>query len=729
MFEKLLKMWLLSVLLVAGLLTNAAELKQIELEKFKKLDLTSKIIGKHIARFVPVTVNEDKLPFSFALQKKFAAKNKLPSDWKLTPLIARTTKQIQVTFNIPKDIDLYGGGEVLGPLRRNGTVIDLWNSSNFKYEKFEGCRLYQSHPWVMGVRPDGSAFGILFDTTWRAKLDLGKDGIINFSAAGEGFPVYVIDRKSPQAVMRGLAELTGTMQLPPLWALGYQQCRYSYAPADRVKEIADAFRSKKIPCDVIWMDIDYMDGYRIFTFDPKGFANPAALSKYLHKGGFHGVWMIDPGVKYDPNYRVYQEGTARDLWVRTKENVTFTGDVWPGKCVFPDFTMPLAQKWWRGLYKDFISKNGIDGVWNDMNEPEVFDGPEGSMPGDNWHRGGGVISPGPHLKYHNVYGMLMVKSSREGLLKVQPEKRPFILSRSNFIGGQRYAACWTGDNSSTWQDLKVSIPMSLTLGLSGQPFSGPDIGGFDGKATAKLWGHWIASGALFPFARAHAEKEAPNKEPWVFGKKVENAVRTAIERRYRLLPYMYTLFQQASLDGMPVMRPVFFADSKDRKLRAEQEAFMLGKDLLVIPAWSKNPALPKGIWQDVKLLDGKKEKDNFQCTLKVRGGAILPLGKVVQYTSPEMLSELTLLVVLDKDGRAEGKLYEDAGNGFDYKKGQYLLSTYQAKVKNGRITVSLKNAEGKMQRPERKVKVMVYAGSKVYKGKVLDGGVLRLNKN
>ena len=179
--------------------------------------------------------------------------------------------------------------------------------------------------------------------------------------------------------------------------------------------------------------------------------------------------MIDPGAKVDPNYFVYKSGTENDVWVKTADGKNFHGDAWPGAAAFPDFTSPKVNKWWRNLYKDFLAQ-GVDGVWNDVNEPQINDTPNKTMPEDNLHRGGGKLPAGTHLQYHNVYGFLMVKASREGILDARPEKRPFILTRSNFLGGQRYAATWTGDNGSCWDHLKMSVPMSLTLGLSGQPF-------------------------------------------------------------------------------------------------------------------------------------------------------------------------------------------------------------------------------------------------------------------
>lgn len=250
--------------------------------------------------------------------------------------------------------------------------------------------------------------------------------------------------------------------MPPLWALGFHQCRFTYTPDSRVKEVIDEFRARRIPCDVIWMDIDYMNGFRIFTFDKKNFPDPTGLNDYIHSKDFKAVYMIDPGVKIDKKYFVYRQGTKGDHWVKKSDGKTFVGKVWPGNCVFPDFTNPATREWWGSLYKDFIA-TGIDGVWNDMNEPSVFDSPNKTMPIDNIHMGGGALPRDIHLRYHNVYGMLMVESSRQGILNANPDKRPFVLSRANFLGGQRYGATWTGDNASTWQYLRMSIPMSLNL--------------------------------------------------------------------------------------------------------------------------------------------------------------------------------------------------------------------------------------------------------------------------
>ena len=641
------------------------------------------IVGDGIAKFVPKGFNLSQIP-SFALKAEPQEKGMLPSNWQLYPIMEKKKGHASAYLDVPQGTSLYGGGEVTGPLLRNGQSIKLWNTDSGAYSVDNGKRLYQSHPWVMGVRPDGTSFGILFDTPYKAKLTT-TDERINFETEGELFRIFVIDRESPQAVIKGLAELIGTMPMVPRWALGYQQCRFSYTPASRVIEVADTFRIKRIPCDVIWMDIDYMDGYRIFTFNPQTFPDPAALNRDLHIRGFHSAWMIDPGAKVDSTYFVYKSGTANDVWVKTAQGKEFHGDAWPGACAFPDFTQPKTVRWWADLYKDFLDK-GVDGVWNDVNEPQISNTPTGTMPEDNKHLGGDKIPAGPHLKYHNVYGYLMVKASREGIMKARPQNRPFILTRSNFLGGQRFAATWTGDNASWESHMTMSVPMILTLGLSGQPFSGADVGGFLFNPDANLFGRWMALGAFYPFSRGHACAGTINKEPWAFGQKVEDVSRMALERRYVLLPYYYTLLHEASETGMPIMRPVFFADPKDTLLRAEEQAFLIGENLLVVPEWAQNPALPKGIWRNLSLIPGD-DKDSYQAKLKIRGGAIIPTGKIIQNTNEKSL---------DEKGEAHGTLYWDEGDNWSFKDGNYSFQHFTAiRTADNKVQVKITQKKGK----------------------------------
>lgn len=683
-------------------------------------------LGDGSALFLPDGLTPDHYPTSLALVATPKVTGPLPASWALKPEFSSADGKSRVGLKLPPGTSLYGEGEVAGPLLRNNTDTIFWNTDNSAYARDRGRRLYQSQPWIMGVRPDGTAFGVLFDTTFHSELKT-TDTTLDFVSDGPAFPVVVVDRSSPQDVLRSLGKLVGTMPLPPRWALGYHQCRYSYEPDSRVREIADEFRTRRIPCDVIWMDIDYMDGFRIFTFDPKKFPDPAATNAYLHEHGYHTVWMIDPGVKAEKGYRVFDSGTEADAWIKDgAEDKPFIGNVWPGACVFPDFTRPETRAWWAGLYKDFVA-TGIDGVWNDMNEPAVFDVPDGTMDTAARHRGGDGLPADTEARYHNVFGMLEVRATREGIQAANPEKRPFVLSRSGYLGSHRYAATWTGDNQSTWEQFKVSIPMSLSLGLAGQPMSGPDCGGFQKTATPELWAHWVAVDAFFPFCRGHSDKGTPAKEPWAFGQETETVARTALERRYRLLPYFYTLFEESSRTGLPVMRPVFFADPKNADLRREEQAFLVGSDVMVIPKWAKDLHVPKH-WVPVSLVEGEDAAPNheYQPEVRLRPGSIVPMGGPVQNTDEDSFAGFTLLVCPDEKGEATGTLYEDAGDTYKYQHGDFLRTTYRARKEGDETVVTVESADGQRKRPARGVTVRVVTLSGAHEAKGTDGEAIRI---
>lgn len=669
------------------------------------------MVGEGIVEFVPELFDSTVTPMLILSHDPVKIGEK-PGSWKLEPKFETTDRGVMATVAVPDGTSLYGGGEVTGPLLRNGRKIKMWNTDNGMYMVDGGKRLYQTHPWVLGVRPDGTAFGVLFDTFHKGEL-LTADDRIEFVAEGTPYKTYVIDRNSPQEVLKGLAELTGTIEMPPLWALGYHQCRFSYVPEARAREVATTMREKKIPCDVIWFDINYMDGFRVFTISDKEFPDPKRMNRFLHDNGFKSVYMIDPGVKADENYFVYATGKKDDVFVKDAYGREFHGKVWPGDCAFPDFTRPETRAWWGGLYKDFLA-TGIDGIWNDMNEPSVFDGPGGTMPESCMHRGGGNLPAGRHGMWHNAYGRLMVEASRDGILAAKPDKRPFLLSRSNLLGGQRYAAMWTGDNAASYDHMKLSVPMSITLGLSGQPFNGPDIGGFAGNTEGDLFGNWIGFGAFFPFSRGHASCDTNDKEPWAFGKEVENESRMALERRYRLMPYIYTAFRKAHTDGQPVMAPVFFADPADMSLRAEQQAFLLGTDLLVIPAFAENPSLPSGVWEKLSLVKGDT-KGKYQSELRVRGGSIIPVGRVIQNLNSNPFVPLTLIVCPDENGNAEGILYWDEGDGWSFRDGNYCQLKFNAHREGDKLVVSVSDPEGTYPLDLGKINVEVLSKGKIHR--------------
>ena len=675
----------------------------------------------NIAVFIPANYDASCHQPSPIFVQELVPTAALPHDWRLKPVFSqREGKQI-ATIHVGEGVDLYGTGEVTGPLKRNGRKISLWNIDTPAYGVDGGSHLYQSHPWVMGLRADGSAFGIIADNTWRQTISTDQDVV--FESDGPAFRVVIIERPNVQQLMQALADLTGHMELPPLWSLGYHQCRHTYYPDGRVMEVADLLRKHQIPSDVIWMDIDYMNGYRIFTFNPDGFSNPLRLNDYLHQQDFKTVYMIDPGVKVEEGYFVDDQGTAGDYWVKDKNGQVFEGNVWPGACHFPDFTRPEVRSWWATLYKDFMA-TGVDGVWNDMNEPAIFGQPEGTMPRDNRHLGGEGVTAGPHLRFHNVYGMNMVRASRQGLLLANPQKRPFILSRSNFLGGQRYAATWTGDNLSHPDHLKLSVPMSLTLGLSGQPFNGPDIGGFCENSNGQLVAEWTALGVYFPFVRNHNTKGTVAQEPWAFTPEVLDVCRTAINRRYRLMPYIYTLFREASTTGMPVMRPLFMADSKDLNLRSEDRSFLLGGDLMIRPQWAEHTAMPQQEWQCLEL---EETADSYQCELRQRPGSVIPLANLAQSTATLRTDSLTLLVCVDGEGKAVGQLYEDEGDGFGYREGRYRQTTIEATLRKKQLQVTLRQTDGQLPAVVRTLRIGFVAKGRVQYSPWLHGNDISFN--
>ncbi|MFW5861127.1 MAG: TIM-barrel domain-containing protein [Spirochaetota bacterium] len=683
----------------------------------------SESLGNNIARFYGDAVDPEKLPPSLAFEKPVTVIGPLPEDWKVIPEFKYSKNNYSVLVSIDEGTSLYGTGETAGSLLRNGKITQAYNTDAYAYDD-DSIQLYQSHPWVLAVRGDGSSFGILADTTYRCLIDC--DGKIRFKTRGHPFPVIIIEGKGPQQVLKKLASLTGTMPLPTRWSLGYHQCRYSYYPDKQVRDIASTFREKNIPCDVIWLDIHYMNDYRVFTFHPERFPDPSGLNDYLHGINFKSVWIIDPGIKAEEGYFMYDEGSAGNHWVKTADGSEYHGLWHAGMCAFPDFTRPSTRKWWASKYKAFLEK-GMDGIWNDMNEPAISGVPDKTMPDDNRHAGGGMLPPGPHVQYHNVYGMLMVKATRQGMKDARPNRRPFVLSRANYIGGHRYAATWTGDNVSNWEHLYFSVPMILNLGLSGQPFSGPDIGGFAENATGELFARWMGVGAFFPFCRGHTSSRTIPHEPWAFGKEVEDSCRTALQRRYRLLPYIYTLFHESSKTGLPVMRPVFFANPENTELRDEDHAFLLGTDLLVIPRLSEdgdhNYHLPDGIWREFTLVGEDPSVDPDQPVMKIRGGSIIPLGRVVQSTEENSFSPLTLLVCPDDKGTASGTLYEDEGDGYAYMNGRFRKTVYTASTENGITTVRIGSRSGSMILPDRKVQVIVITkdGPRTAIGKIRGG--------
>ncbi len=407
---------------------------------------------------------------------------------------------IRVWKRLRDDEHVYALGEKNGSLDKRGWKLGgysftMWNSDTFGYDASTDP-IYVSVPFYIVLR-HGVAFGIFLDNTFRSNFDIGHqtEGVLSFGAEGGALDYYFIYGPEPKKVIERYTALTGRMPLPPLWSLGYHQCRYSYYPEKKVRFIADNFRVRRIPADTIWLDIHYQDSFKPFTWDRQRFPDPARMISDLRKDGFHIVTIVDPHPKKEVGYKPYDSGLAGDHFVKNPDSSIYEAPVWPsqaeknpGLSVFPDFSKPAGRAWWGSLYADFVNA-GVAGIWNDMNEPAIFDVPSGTMPLDVRHDNEG--SPTDHREIHNVYGMLMSRSTYEGLLKLRPNERPFILSRASFAGGQRYTALWPGDNTSDWAHLRQSIPLLLGMGLSGFPFVGSDIGGFVEAPSAELFTRWL----------------------------------------------------------------------------------------------------------------------------------------------------------------------------------------------------------------------------------------------
>ncbi|HWD91826.1 MAG TPA: glycoside hydrolase family 31 protein [Verrucomicrobiae bacterium] len=621
--------------------------------------------------------------------------------------------RIQASEQLRDDEHVYGLGEKNGHLDKRGWQLGgneyvMWNSDTYSYDSSTDP-IYVSVPFCLVTR-NGQAHGIFLDNTWRSFFDIGHrtPGLLTFGAEGGDLNYYFINGPSPKDVVERYTALTGRMPLPPLWSLGYNQCRYSYYPESRVRLLADTFRDKKVPADVIWLDIHYQDNYKPFTWNHERFPNPKKMISDLRAQHFHVVTIVDAHPKAEKGYAPYDEGMAGNYFAKNPDGSVFEGPVWPaqadenpGPSVFPDFTKPGARAWWGSLFKGFMD-DGVSGIWNDMNEPALFNTPTGTLPLDVMFDNEG--QPTSQREVHNVFGQLMSRATYEGLAQLRPNERPFVLTRASFAGGQRYAAVWTGDSQTDWASLRQSVSMLLGLGVSGFPFVGSDISGFTGPATPELYARWLQAGAFFPFMRSHTTFGTPDKEPWAFGWQYEEVNRKTIELRYELLPYIYNMMQQASETGLPAMRPLFLEFPEDRSVTGMDDEFLFGSDLLVAPvlvedATARDVYLPQGEWFDYwtgKQYTGGKSI-HLPVTINsipmfVRGGGFIFRQPVVQSTDEMPGKPLRVLVAPATDSKAA--LYEDDGETPGYRKGDFMTRQFHQMRNDGKITVDVSAPEG-----------------------------------
>jgi alpha-glucosidase len=671
------------------------------------------------------------------------------------------------SFRISKIMPLnehyFGLGDKTGPLDRRDQAFDLWNTDAYRFQESTDP-IYKSIPFFLTYKA-GVTLGVLLDNTWRSSFDFGRESpdVYSFGAADGPLNYYVLYGPSPKQVVEDYAWLTGKPSLPPMWALGFQQSRYSYTPESRVLEVAQRFRTDHIPADAIYLDIGFQEKNRPFTVDRKLFPDFAGMVACLKENNFHVVAITDLHIAKvaDQNYSPYDSGMAGDHFVKNADGSVYTGRVWPGPSVFPDFTRQQTRAWWGTLYREFHDV-GIEGFWNDMSEPSVFDSPTKTMPLNVLHR---IDEPGftkrtaTHAEIHDVYGMENSRATFDGLLTISPDIRPFVLTRATYAGGQRYAATWTGDNSSTWNHLRLATPMLENLGLSGFAFAGADVGGYAGTPSPELLTKWLEVASFQPIDRDHSELGTGDQEPWVGGPLQESIRRRFIEERYHLMPYLYTLAEEASRTGLPLVRPLFleFPDAAsdyhpiDVDLPSSAE-FLLGPNLLIAPSpWPEQlddyfAELPKTNWYDYwtgKSIETSTGPLNLaqpatsslqqpvavrlhpelaSLPVFVRGGAILPIAPLVQSTNEKPQGPLTLRIYRGRQADAcTGSIYLDDGKTYAYRNGAFLRVVFTCDTDEDGFHLHISPHEGSYPAWWKEIRVEIYGWNQLHDQVLING--------
>ncbi len=632
----------------------------------------------------------------------------------------------------------YGFGDKTGPLDKHGRKLEFYNTDAYDAD-FGGFPpdadpLYASIPFFVGLR-DKAAYGYFFDDTYRLTFDMASSDPAEWSvrAAGGVVDQYVIAGPGIPDVVERYTRLTGRIPLPPRWSIGYHQSKWGYSPDQKVVAVADELRSRSIPADAMWLDIQHMDGFRSFTWDPVTFPDPAGLVQTLADKGFRTVAIVDPGVKVDDAWDVYTTGVANQHFLKGPDGSPFVGEVWPGAAVFPDFSDPEVRSFWGSLVPRTVGK-GVSGLWIDMNEPSNFTGQKGGTVPDSVPATGDGF-PTSMAEMHNVYALNEARATYQGMLDAVPGERPFLLTRAGYSGIQRYAAMWTGDAPSSWATLRGTLPMLLGMGLSGLTFSGSDVGGYSGNATPELFARWMEVGSFSPFFRAHVTSGVNDQEPWQFGTEVTDVSRAVIEERYRLLPYLYSVFRAAAETGAPVLRPLVYEFQGDAATGDIDDEAMLGPSLLFAPVLEEGAAqrtvyLPEGRWFEATsgaIFEGPGSftVDVVLAALPmfVREGALLPRRDLVQSTDEKPIQTL-MLDVYPALAASSFPLYEDDGHSFSFQGGEHAITTFATQRTATGATLSAGAREGTFTPPARALEIRVrrvdHAPTKV----LLDGQAL-----
>ncbi len=582
-----------------------------------------------------------------------------------------------IVKKLGKEDAVYGLGDKPGCLNRRGYVYVNWNTDNPAPHVDSFKSLYKSIPFFM-VLGENYCYGIFADNTYKTTFDFGFESSEYYVVSHEkGFlDYYFFPGEKPSDVVKKYTGLTGTTPLFQRWIYGSHQSRWGYCSQDEILGIAEAFEKNEIPCDVIHMDIDYMDGYRVFTFDKERFPDTKALSETLADKGIKLISIIDPGVKKDEAYFMYREGMEMDAFAHDAQGAVYENAVWPGTSVFPDFSREDVRKWW-GEKTKILLDHGIRGIWNDMNEPASFRGP---LPDDV------KFAAGAHDEIHNIYGHLMAKATYEGLLEHDNGRRPFVLTRAAYAGSQKYCGGWTGDNHSIWSHLTLSLEQICNLSLCGMAMCGSDIGGFGSDVTPELLVRFYQAAVFAPFFRNHSAVGTRRQEPWLFDEKTRDAVRKTVRLRYRFIPYIYDLARECERTGEPIVRPLVYEYPHDKMVRNICDEYLLGKFVLVAPVtvpgkFAREVYLPEGEWYDYetneKYTGGKyilADAPLDKVPVFIRAGAILPVAEGNIQSTEDITSENTR--ILTYPGQGTFIHYEDDNETLAYREGSYNAMEY-----------------------------------------------------
>lgn len=606
---------------------------------------------------------------------------------------------------------IYGLGDKTGFLNKRYYEYEMWNSDIPDPQEDNFKSLYKSIPFMLILKDEGR-YGIFFDNHNKTYFDLGKEcnDYYVFGADDGNLDYYFIGGESLKNVITGYTNLTGRAPMQQLWTLGYHQSRWGYESEGQIREVARKLREYDLPCDCIHFDIDYMDHYKVFTWNKETYQDERKVISDLKEMGIKAVTIIDPGVKVEKDYYVYEEGREKEYFAKTPNGEIYVNEVWPGDAVYPDFGNPDVRRWW-GEKQKFLTELGISGVWNDMNEPASFRGP---LPDDVAFTD--EDAPAPHSQIHNIYGHNMAKATYEGWKKLTGN-RPFVITRACYSGSQKYTTAWTGDNHSIWTHLRMAIPQLCNLGMSGMNFVGTDIGGFGSDGTPELFARWIEAGCFSPLFRNHCATGCRVQEPWQFGEETLAISRKYINLRYELLPYLYDLMRETENTGIPMLRPLVLEYEKDENLKNRNDEFMVGDRLLVAPvveqgAREKMVYLPEGIWYDYWTGEKKEGKSFFVrkapldvCPVYVKAGAVIPKFPARLCVGEEKDDVLILEVY---PGQGTYTHYQDNGKDFAYRQGAY--NEYRIINENGSATVE-KLHEGYKEYG----KIEIRAGEQIWK--------------